>query len=251
MGGLEAKDSVSVVGGPTATSVWVLSIPSFEWTQLPVVSKTMATDPRGRVSPKCQAIGDHYIFLYGGRNALNDFINIICDSKANAAFLLDVNTLTWTDEFTPNEGRYEIPPNVIELIGGDKNGGSTKKGPPNGWSDSELETVMTLKAEPTATDKPRLIPGRPKPNVGAIAGGTVAGVVAVSLGLLGAMVLRRRHQSRRSQLPPDPTGVGNPVELMGQNPVSGAGVFISEFPSVAVTSEMDAGYGNGQWITQR
>jgi hypothetical protein len=43
---------------------------------------------------------------------------VTCDKKANAAFLFDVNTLTWTDEFTPNEGTYEIPSQVIELIGG-------------------------------------------------------------------------------------------------------------------------------------
>jgi len=60
---------------------------------------------------------------------------------------------------------------------------------------------MTLNAPP--------IP--PGTNIGAIAGGTVGGVAAVVLGLLGAMMLRRRRQ-KRSQLPP------KPVELPSTGP---------------------------------
>ena len=41
-----------------------------------------------------------------------------CDKKAKAAFLFDISTSTWTDEFTPNNGTYEIPPEVIKQIGG-------------------------------------------------------------------------------------------------------------------------------------
>ncbi|KAG0138332.1 hypothetical protein HOY82DRAFT_595934 [Tuber indicum] len=53
-------------------------------------------------------------------------------NKANAAFLFDLNTLTWTDKFEPNDGTYEIPRKFIELIGGNKNGGSPKMAPENG-----------------------------------------------------------------------------------------------------------------------
>ena len=119
MGGLEARSSADVTGGLTTASVWVLSIPSFEWAQLPVASKTTAADPRGRISPKCQAIGEHYIFYYGGRNAIGYSNPVTCDKKANAAFLFDVNALTWTDEFTPDKGTYEVPPKIIALIGGE------------------------------------------------------------------------------------------------------------------------------------
>jgi len=86
---------------------------------LPATSKNTAADPRGRISPKCQTIGEHYIFYYGGRNALTYSGSLTCDKKANAAFLFDVNTSTWTDEFTPNEGTYEVPPKIIALIGGE------------------------------------------------------------------------------------------------------------------------------------
>ena len=118
MGGLEASTLINAKEGPTAKTIWVLSIPSFQWTQLPYTSKTTAADPSGRISPKCQAIGEHYIFYYGGRNTSSYSGAVTCDKKANTAFLFDINALTWTDTFTPNEGKYEIPSQVIELIGG-------------------------------------------------------------------------------------------------------------------------------------
>ena len=121
MGGIEDGSPVTSVNsgeGLVVETIWVLSIPSFQWTQLPVRSKTTAANPGPRVSSKCQAIGEHYIFCYGGRRALSYSAPGTCDQKANAAFLFDINTLTWTDEFTPNEGTYKIPAEVIKNIGG-------------------------------------------------------------------------------------------------------------------------------------
>ncbi|KAG0636421.1 hypothetical protein HOY80DRAFT_1088815 [Tuber brumale] len=255
MGGAEAGSPVNAKGGPTVDSVWVLSIPSFEWTRLEVASMTATTDPRARLSPKCQAIGEHYIFLYGGRNALSHSSSTTCDKKANPAFLLDVNTLTWTDKFEPNEGRYEIPQKIVELIGGDKNGGSTKKAPATGWSDPDLETIMRLKTGNTST--PTRLPSELRPssdssktNVGAIAGGTVGGVAAVLLGLLAGVLLRRRHQRKRSQLPPSPTKSpstlsgtleegGSRAELMGHSRATSGGVCATELQTGDVAREMD------------
>ncbi|KAG0129329.1 hypothetical protein HOY82DRAFT_564430 [Tuber indicum] len=290
MGGLEASTSVNARGGPTTTSVWVLSIPSFEWVQLPFKSKSTAADPKGRISPKCQAIGEHYIFYYGGRNVPSFYTVPTCDKKANAGFLFDVNTLTWTDEYTPNEGTYEISPSITGVIGGDKNGGSTKKAPAKGWSDPDLETIMALK---TTTAGGSIIgtnnsnsnntgnsnnstssannSNQPKTNIGAIAGGTVAGVAGVALAFLGAMMLRRYRHRKRSQLSPNPTkppptyagaleeGSG-PSELMahslvsrangasgvnGVNGVNGGGAVYSELPAEEVAREIYTRHGNG------
>ena len=117
MGGVEARTQTDVEGA-TVRTIWALSIPSFQWAQLAATSKVVATDPKARISPKCQSIGEHYIFYYGGKKTPSYSGSVTCDSKANAAFLFDINTVTWTNEFTPNEGRYEIPSKVIELIGG-------------------------------------------------------------------------------------------------------------------------------------
>jgi len=119
MGGLEAGTPTDARWGRTAGTIWVLSVPSFQWAQLTARSKTNAADPKARYSPKCQSIGEHYIFYYGGKKTPSYSGFVTCDSKANAAFLFDINTVTWTNEFTPNEGRYEIPSKVIELIGGE------------------------------------------------------------------------------------------------------------------------------------
>ncbi|RPA93037.1 hypothetical protein L873DRAFT_1847396 [Choiromyces venosus 120613-1] len=270
LGGLEASSSVNVKGGPTTTSIWVLSIPSFEWTQLAFKSKSTTADPKGRISPKCQAIGEHYIFYYGGRNVPSYFTIPTCDKKANAAFLFDINTLTWTDQFTPNEGTYEIPQGVIDLIGGDsKTGGSTKKAPAKGWSDPDLASIMALKSTTSGSSGPGTNNSSngtgtasgsgsdpSKPNVGAIAGGTVAGVAAVALGFLSAMLLRRHRQKKKSHLSPNPikppptyAGAledgGSPTELMAHNYHNGSG-YTAELPAGEVAREMYTGNGNGR-----
>ncbi|PWW72087.1 hypothetical protein C7212DRAFT_348383 [Tuber magnatum] len=249
MGGLEGSTPLNAKGGPTATSVWVLSIPSFEWAQLQVASATSAADPRGRISPKCQAIGEHYIFYYGGRKVVDYYGTLTCDKKGAAAFLFDINTLTWTDNFTPQEGTYEIPPQVTRLIGGDKNGGSPKKGPTNGWSNPDLEIVMTLKTAATnTTHEPASSIDSSKTNVGAIAGGAVAGVAAVALSLLAAMMLHRCHQRRRSQHPPGrekPLSACGGAQGEGGGPteLDGTGVPPAELPSGMYALELEADRG--------
>ena len=97
----------------------MLTVPSFQWVQLASGAEKNDIDPKDRISPKCQAIGEHYIFLYGGRNSPSDFGAIACDHKTKALFFFHVNKLEWTNEFTPNNGTYEIPSQVIDLIGGE------------------------------------------------------------------------------------------------------------------------------------
>ncbi|KAG0643312.1 hypothetical protein HOY80DRAFT_1094232 [Tuber brumale] len=246
MGGHEPSVFIDEPEGPTVSSVWVLSIPTFQWAQLPITTKTTAADPRARISPKCQAIGEHYLFLYGGMSSLGYSGDVACDKGARAAFLLDVNTLTWTDEFTPNGGTYEIPRPVIGLIGGDESGGSPKKGPANGWSNPDLEAIMTLKTTAIGGKGPASISGSSKTNVRAIAGGTVGGVAAVLLGLLGAIILHRRYQRRGWQLPLNPTKPYSMIELMEHNRANKGRPFATELPSGEVASEIGTEYGNGE-----
>ena len=117
MGGLEAGTPTDATGGRTAGTIWVLSIPSFQWAQLTARSKTNAADPKARYSPKCQSIGEHYIFYYGGKKTPSYSGSVTCDSKANAAFLFDINTVTWTNEFTPTREDTKSPPKLLSLLG--------------------------------------------------------------------------------------------------------------------------------------
>ena len=96
---------------------------------------------------------------------------------------------------------------------------------------------------------------RPGTNVGAIAGGTVGGVVAVVLGLLGAMVLRR-HRQKTSQLSPKPVELpstgpktlgegGSPAELMEDNEAHWGGVRASDLQSGEVERGVGPGFETG------
>jgi len=86
-------------------------------------------------------------------------------------------------------------------------------------------------------------------NVGAIAGGTVGGVVAVVLGLLGAMAFRQ-HRQKKLQLPPKPVELpstgpktlgegGSPAELMEDSEAHWCGVRASDLQS----GEVERGVG--------
>jgi hypothetical protein len=107
------------MAGITTQSIWVLTIPTFEWVQLPFTPGTQRTDPKGRIAPVCKSIGNHYIFYYGGRNVHYANTSPTCDNKANALFLFDTTKLAWTDEYTPNNSTYEIPKAVYQNIGGE------------------------------------------------------------------------------------------------------------------------------------
>lgn len=96
---------------------------------------------------------------------------------------------------------------------------------------------MALKGPPTG----------PRTNVAAIAGGTVGGVAAVALGLLGSMVLRRRRQ-KRSQFLPKPVelpstvpktlgGGGSPAELMEHSQVNRGRPCAWELPAEEVARD--------------
>ena len=117
--GLEAMPGIAYNKAPTAKSseVWVLTIPTFEWIKLDWSGSTTG-DPMGRIIPSCVTIGEHYVLSYGGRKSSGFTGTVECDDKGNAALLYDLNTLTWTDQFEPNQGTYKVPQKVYEMVGG-------------------------------------------------------------------------------------------------------------------------------------
>ena len=108
-----------IKGGATvnSTEVWVLTIPTFEWIQLDWSGSTTG-DPKGRITPSCVTIGEHYVLSYGGRKTSGYYGTVDCDDEGNAALLYDLNTLTWTDQFEPNQGTYKVPQKVYQIVGG-------------------------------------------------------------------------------------------------------------------------------------
>lgn len=108
---------------------------------------------------------------------------------------------------------------------------------------------MALKATAGSTvHRAGSSPDLPKTNVKAIVGGALAGVVAVSLSLLGAAMLRRHLQRSRSQSPPRPVRSPSPctgTQEAGGNltELDGAGPFVAELPSGRCAGGMGAGGG--------
>ena len=111
--------------------------------------------------------------------------------------------------------------------------------------------TLKVKAPPKSGTSTGAIP-KPGPNVGAIAGGTVGGVAAVVLGLLGAVVLRRRCR-RGPQLPPTPVGLPStghntlgegviPAELMTYHEPIWGGVWASDLQSGVVERGVGPGF---------
>lgn len=103
---------------PNSKTVWVLPIPSFDWIQLEPGFLFPNFELGGQTSPKCEIIGDRYVFHYGGRRTETFWNTQTCSINANAAFLLDLNTLNWTDTYTSKSKSYKVIPQVFAKIGG-------------------------------------------------------------------------------------------------------------------------------------
>lgn len=75
-------------------------------------------DTKGRITSSCITIGENYVLSYGGRETNGYSEEVNCDNQGNAAVLYDLNTLTLTDQFMPNQGTYKVSQKVYQMIGG-------------------------------------------------------------------------------------------------------------------------------------
>lgn len=139
-------------------------------------------------------------------------------------------------QFLPNLTTYEIPANVTAAIGGgyvdssqtfhatdmahSPTGGATRTSPAAGWATSDLAVYFTRTYSPEARTPTRYIPSSTaittnstavasaqsnSSNAGAIAGGTVGGVIAC-VTIIGIVIwcLRRRKSNRLTRQPTFP-----------------------------------------------
>ncbi|RPB09251.1 hypothetical protein P167DRAFT_577365 [Morchella conica CCBAS932] len=214
LGGVEANATGDGTGD-TVTTIWALTLPSFDWVLLPSAVLDEAADPGGRISPKCEVIGERYVFQFGGRKAISyDFPT--CDVNASAAFLWDINTGTWTDTFLVDNGAYEVSSEVRAVIGGSANGNATKLEPDNGFSDKELGSIFAVTAgSSTPTASPEPTAASTSTNRGAIIGGAVGGTLAfLALSGIGILLFRRRQQRQQPEStlePKDFIGLNSPT----------------------------------------
>ncbi|KAF8243648.1 hypothetical protein K440DRAFT_636911 [Wilcoxina mikolae CBS 423.85] len=185
------------------SSVWVLSLPSFDWVKLAGNSTDASREPGKRMDPACALVGNKYMLSYGGRHFIGETGGngiLDCDLNGNAAFLLDISKGQWVDQFEPAQ-EYLVPDAVVKVVGGTGKGGATKFEPNGGFGDPNLAAIMKFDYQKsnitTELYSPSSIPVSSGANTGAIAGGTIAGIAVLAGIVLGFLVYRRQKDRRR------------------------------------------------------
>ncbi|KAG9259164.1 uncharacterized protein F5Z01DRAFT_27835 [Emericellopsis atlantica] len=195
---------------PFYDDVWVLSLPSFTWTQL-----NKGEDIHSRAGHKCFKPYDDQMMIIGGETAKAG-TSISC-LKDGPIVMFNLTSGEWMDSYHPDEyGAYGVPEKVRDTIGGDATGGATITTPePSGWDDDGLQSIFSktydmskistwgpYAAESEQTGRPELPNDGEDDGGGGGSGGLpswVAPVLGVVLGLMaitgllvGWCLLRRR-----------------------------------------------------------
>jgi hypothetical protein len=98
-------------------TVWVLSLPSFDWVQLSGNSSDPSRLPGTRTDSICATVGNRYMLSWGGRAYSQTDGSLICDADGNNVFILDISTGLWVDQYTSGS-EYLVPDAVVGAIGG-------------------------------------------------------------------------------------------------------------------------------------
>jgi len=200
--------------------VWVLSLPSFTWTQL-----NKGKSDHGRAGHRCVMPYPDQMLVVGGYTPMRSGPRSCLDGGVLQFF--NLTSGDWMESYHPSDhSDYGVPDLVVEKIGGDATGGATRNSPsPDGWTDddladvfgqeyniSKIETFYPYPAIESSTGRPE-VPGDDDGEDGGGGGGGggglpswVAPVLGVVLGLMvltGALVVfflwRRRKIFQSSQ----------------------------------------------------
>lgn len=189
-GGYNGLDS----GNVPSDDVWILSLPSFTW-----VKAYTGTATHGRSGHRCVAPYPDQMFVIGG----------VHQNQANCVDggiiqVFNLNTLEFQDSYDPDVwSEYEVPATLSQVIGGNREGGSTQT---TSWSEDALGTLFTqryarqvtqhypyssVSASASNTENETSSGGVSK---GAIIGISVAaGIVGLVIIILCILLVRRRR----------------------------------------------------------
>lgn len=184
----------------TSGAVYVLSLPSFNWQKQSVASNI------GRYMHSCNVIGNGQMVVVGGIVGANN----IPDPWPQGLGVFDMSAMEWAASYNASAAPYVTPKVTKAYI--EQNGrypssfsdpvveswfnkSSKYTGPREGASDCRLlqtESTTVSPASPTAS-----APGHShKSDAGAIAGGVVGGIAAVTV-IIAAFYFWRRHAKRQ------------------------------------------------------
>lgn len=193
-------------------NVYVLSVPSFVWTQ---VSTGNASS--GRAGHRCtKPYPDQMIVIGGYPSLAGDSVN--CLSEFIQIYNLSSNT--WIDSYDPKVwSNYSVPDVVYAAIGGTATGGATLSSPsPSGFANSSMTALFgtpynstkitnwypyspsTATPSPTRSILPTIAPGSGKgtPSYLAPVLGVVLGLFFITLVILATVLWLRRNYLRNS-----------------------------------------------------
>ncbi|KAF1364389.1 hypothetical protein EJ07DRAFT_99341 [Lizonia empirigonia] len=218
-----AKDKSSynfyVYGGITSNEqavdeLYILTLPSFQWTL--VYPAAVPNYFGGKAWMSCNVIRDSQMLFVGGQ--IPNVSLTACDvpTIGGQHGLLFGQEATeegaWWHGIQDNTTGYRVPDKIVSLVGGNTDGHATATAPAGGFAIRDLSVYFGTTASATPRTASRVIPAsatatssnqpKSKSNTGAIAGGVVGGIIALSA-LIGIIFFCLRH--RRRNAPTEPT----------------------------------------------
>lgn len=203
-GGLGEKD-----GSAGFDDVYALTIPSFTWVRLyPTDSNSTGAYPHHSMS--CNVVNEAQMIIQGGYFPLTTD----CDSPDqwgvhNLDMGKDNNDSSVWALYDPSKTTYEVPTDIISIIGGKSTGGATKTAPANGWDHTDLSVLMTRKADVDVRTATRAVSAETSSadassddnssslSTGAIVGIAIGGAAGLAFVLVGIWCLVRRRRGSR------------------------------------------------------
>lgn len=175
---------------PFHDDVWVLSLPSFSWTQI-----NNGTVSHARAGHKCFTPYPDQMMIIGGFTPLPG--STIPCLEDGPIVMFNLTSGEWMDSYDPTiYGEYGVPDKVQAVIGGKASGGATATQPAaSGWATPDLGKVFATKYDqkkittywPYPAAQTANPPAQPPPTPPSKSGGLpswVGPVLGVILGLI-------------------------------------------------------------------
>lgn len=199
------------ITGDFNDDVWVLSLPSFTWTQV-----YAGTASHGRAGQRCVLPYPDQMFVVGGYTSMATSEPCLED---NILQVFNLSSAEWLTSYDPEVwSNYTVPTAVVDVIGGNGQGSATATQPAatGGWDSDALgqvfstayaksiptyypytvaaatNTTSNSTASETATSKKHSVPKFLPPLLGVI-----CGLMVVSLAVVGFVLYRKRKLLRR------------------------------------------------------
>ncbi|PNP47360.1 hypothetical protein TGAMA5MH_01177 [Trichoderma gamsii] len=124
---------------PFHDDVWVLSLPSFTWTQI-----NNGTETHARAGHKCFTPYPDQLMVFGGYPPLTGTLSKPNCLEVGPVVIFNLTSGEWMDSYDPTKyGDYGVPEKVQAIIGGNASGGATATKPtPSGWASPALGKVF-------------------------------------------------------------------------------------------------------------